>query len=72
MTTNVGNADRVIRWLIGAALILLGAFGVLNGTLAIAGYAVAAIALLTGTMRYCPLWSVFKINTAKSPRQKAV
>ncbi len=70
MTANVGSLDRTIRGLVGAALILLGIFGVLNGTWAIAGYVVAAIALLTGTMRYCPLWSVFKINTAKSPAKK--
>jgi hypothetical protein len=70
MTTNVGNLDRTIRWLIGVALILLGIFGVLNGALAIGGYIVAAIALLTGTIRYCPLWGVCKINTAKSAAQK--
>jgi hypothetical protein len=70
MTTNVGNLDRTIRWLIGVALILLGVFGVLNGTLAIVGYIGAAIALLTGTIRYCPLWGVCKINTAKSAAQK--
>jgi hypothetical protein len=25
---------------------------------------------LTGTIRYCPLWGVCKINTAKSAAQK--
>jgi hypothetical protein len=70
MTTNVGNLDRAIRWVVGAALILLGVFGVLNGTLAIVGYIVAAIALVTGSIRYCPLWGVCKINTAKSAAQQ--
>lgn len=70
MTTNVGSADRTIRWIVGIALILLGAFNVLTGTMAIVGYAVAAIALITGTVRYCPLWGICKINTAKKPAGK--
>jgi hypothetical protein len=70
MTANVGSLDRIVRWLVGVALILLGVFGVLEGTAAIIGYIVAAIALLTGIMSYCPLWAVFKINTAKKTAQK--
>ncbi len=70
MTANVGSADRTVRWIAGVALILLGVFGVLQGTAAIIGYVVAAIALITGTLRYCPLWAVFKINTAKKAAEK--
>lgn len=65
MVINVGNIDRGVRLLVAAALVLLGVSGVLSGTLAIAGYVVAAIALLTGLLRVCPLWAVCKINTAK-------
>lgn len=72
MTANVGSVDRTVRWIAGVALILLGAFGVLQGTMAIIGYVVAAIALITGTMSYCPLWAVFKVNTAKKGAGKTV
>lgn len=65
MGINVGKTDRGIRLVVAAALVLLGVSGVLNGALAIAGYVIAAIALLTGLLRVCPLWSVCKINTAK-------
>lgn len=65
MGINVGKVDRGIRLVIAAVLVVLSASGVLSGTLAIAGYVVAAIALLTGVLRVCPLWSVCKINTAK-------
>ncbi len=71
MTANVGSVDRTVRWIVGVALILLGVFGVLQGTAAIIGYVVAAIALITGMMRYCPLWAVFKINTKKSLEKTA-
>jgi hypothetical protein len=70
MTANVGSADRTVRWLVGVALILLGVFGVLQGTAAIIGYVVAAIALITGAMGYCPLWAAFKINTRKKSLEK--
>jgi hypothetical protein len=72
MIANVGSVDRTVRWVVGVALILLGVFGVLQGTAAIIGYVVAAIALITGTMSYCPLWAVFKINTAKKGAEKTV
>lgn len=72
MTANVGSIDRGLRWLVGGALILLGVLGVLQGTAAIVGYVVAAIALLTGSIRYCPLWAAFKINTAKKSARKTV
>lgn len=65
MVTNVGNVDRGIRFIVAATLVVLGVSGILSGTLALVGYVVAAIALLTGMLRVCPLWSVCKINTAK-------
>ncbi|NUO81251.1 DUF2892 domain-containing protein [candidate division KSB1 bacterium] len=65
MGINVGKVDRGIRLIIAAVLVVLGVFGVLKGTFALVGYVVAAIAVLTGMLRVCPLWSVFKINTAK-------
>lgn len=71
MTTNVGNLDRAVRWAIGVALILLGVLGVFTGALAIAGYIVAAIAIVTGSIRYCPLWSACNIDTRKGAAQKA-
>jgi PPE-repeat protein len=63
MTSNVGSADRAIRFVLGVALIALGLMHVFTGGLAIAAYAVGAIALLTGTIGFCPAWSVFGIST---------
>lgn len=65
MGINVGKVDRGIRLIVAIVLVTLSASGILSGTLAIAGYVVAAIALLTGLVRICPLWAVCKINTAK-------
>lgn len=65
MGINVGKVDRGIRLIVAVVLVALGVSGVLGGTFAIAAYVVAAIALVTGLVRVCPLWAVCKINTAK-------
>lgn len=65
MGINVGKIDRGIRLIVAAVLVLLGVSGILSGAVASVGYVVAVIALLTGLLRICPLWSVCKINTAK-------
>lgn len=71
MKMNVGNIDRVIRWVIGVALIFLGVTGIFTGAVAIAGYILAAVAIITGGIRYCPLWGLCRINTAKGATQRA-
>ncbi|MEK7728945.1 MAG: DUF2892 domain-containing protein [candidate division KSB1 bacterium] len=65
MGINVGKVDRGVRLIVAVVLVALGVSGVLSGAFAIAGYVVAAIALVTGLVRICPLWSVCKINTVK-------
>jgi hypothetical protein len=70
MSRNVGAVERVVRILIGVALIALGLVHVLSGTLAIVGYVVGAIAPVTGFVRYCPAWAVFGINTCTSDRPR--
>ncbi len=71
MAANVGGVDRSVRLVIGIALLLLGAFGVLKGVAALLGYLVAAIALVTAFIRFCPLWAVCRINTAKTVVKKS-
>ncbi len=62
---NVGGADRVVRIILGIALVALGLLGVLEGGWAIAGYIVAAIALVTAFTRYCPANQALGVNTAR-------
>ncbi|MCU9849712.1 DUF2892 domain-containing protein [Defluviimonas sp. WL0024] len=60
--TNVGGADRVIRILLG--IVLLGAFFAMpdlgyRWALALVG----AIALLTGALSTCPLYTLLGLST---------
>jgi len=63
MAANVGGTDKVIRIVLGVALLALGIFQVVTGSWAIAAYVVGTIALATGVVGFCPAWAVFKVNT---------
>ena len=58
MKVNVGGADRILRIVVGLALILLA----LSGQIGAWGW-VGVVPLATGLFRMCPLYSVFGMNT---------
>ena len=60
MTTNEGKTDRVIRVVVGLALIAM----VFIGPQSPWGW-IGAVLVLTGLVGYCPLYGVFGINTCK-------
>jgi len=59
MYTNMGKADRIIRLILGVALIALGIL--YSGWL----IAVGVILLLTALLSYCPLYSIFRLSSKK-------
>ncbi len=61
---NVGKCDRMIRIVVGIVLIVL-AFNVLKGLFSALAYLVAAIVLVTGLARYCPMYRVFGCDSTK-------
>jgi hypothetical protein len=65
MKCNVGGWDRGLRIVIGLVLIVLGLAGAVSGTTAIAAYVVGAIALLTGLVGFCGLYTVLGISTRR-------
>ncbi|MFS8523271.1 MAG: DUF2892 domain-containing protein [Limnochordales bacterium] len=62
MQANVGNVDRIIRIIVGLALLSM--LFLVEGSLRWVGL-VGIIPLATAFMRFCPLYSIFRINTAK-------
>lgn len=58
MCFNAGKVDRVIRVVVGFALI---GFGVATQNYVVAG--VVAIPLLTGVIGFCPFYPLIKLNT---------
>ena len=69
MTANLGNIDRVVRLLIGLALILapllnLPAMWSSSG-LVYASIGVGLILTATALFRFCPLYRIFGLSTCK-------
>jgi hypothetical protein len=64
-TQNVGGIDRVLRIILGLALIV-GGFFFLSGLAGTIVGAVGFIPLITGLVGWCPLYLPFKFNTHKS------
>lgn len=58
---NEGDMDRGVRIVMGIGMIGAGLF--LGGTWGLVLGAVGLIPLLTGAIGWCPLYSVFHINT---------
>ncbi len=62
---NVGSIDRIIRIVLGLALIAIGFFALAGVAGTIAGV-IGFIPLLTGLVGWCPLYSLFKFSTRPS------
>lgn len=62
---NVGGIDRILRIVLGLALII-GGFFILTGTVGVIVGIIGFIPLLTGLIGWCPLYLPIKFSTHKS------
>lgn len=65
LTPNVGGADKVIRIVVGVALIAFALLSNVDTTWKVVAGIVAAIALLTAFVGFCPINKLFGINTCR-------
>lgn len=65
MKTNMGSGDRAIRVLIAIAVAILYFTGTIQGTLGVVLLVLAVVFLLTSVMGFCPLYTLFGMNTCK-------
>ncbi|MEK7299582.1 MAG: DUF2892 domain-containing protein [Nitrospirota bacterium] len=63
MACNVGGVERPIRIVVGIIALGIGAFAGLPPVGTGVALVVGTIALVTGVFGFCPLWTVFGINT---------
>lgn len=66
MKKNMGTTDKLIRVIIAIVLLALYYTGVIQGTWAIVALVVALIFALTSLVSFCPLYTLFGINTCKT------
>ncbi len=60
MKVNVGSTDRLIRVVVGVALIAAAVMGYIG----MWGY-IGIVPILTGTLRFCPAYMPFGISTCR-------
>ncbi len=66
MKANESGLDRLIRIVLGIALLALNIGGVVTGGFGVVLLVVGVLALLTGIAGFCPLYAVLKIHTNKA------
>lgn len=62
MTRNMGQTDRILRFAVGALLIVLA----LTGTIGAWGW-LGIIPIATAAMNFCPAYRLLGINTCRTP-----
>ena len=61
----MGNTDRIIRILVAVIIAVLYFTKTISGTLAYVLLAVGGIFVLTSLVSFCPLYTLFGVNTCK-------
>jgi disulfide bond formation protein DsbB len=70
MKLNVGGMDRTARFIVGVVLVLVAALAPLDMVWRIVAGVVAAVALVTGAVQFCPANALLGIDTYKGGAEK--
>lgn len=66
MKSNMSTADKFIRVLIGILIAVLYYLNIISGTTAIVFLTIGIVLLITSLVSFCPLYTLFGINTCKN------
>ena len=66
MKSNMGTTDKIIRIAAAVLIVILYFTGVITLTLGIVLLVIAGVFILTSLVSFCPLYSVFGVNTCKT------
>ncbi|MDX1342371.1 DUF2892 domain-containing protein [Reinekea sp. G2M2-21] len=66
MKVNMGNVDRIVRLILAAIMILAVVLQWVSGAIAIIVALLAAVFVITATVKFCPLYLPFGLSTNKS------
>ena len=70
MKKNMGSYDKLIRLIVAIAFIVLYYKEVLTGTLGIIALVLALVLTVTSLIGFCPLYTLFGINTCKKEEKE--
>ncbi|MCD8494796.1 MAG: DUF2892 domain-containing protein [Candidatus Pacebacteria bacterium] len=63
MKQNIGKADKIIRIIIGIAIIILFVTGIIQGAIGIALLVLAGMLIITTFTGFCGIYKFFGIST---------
>jgi hypothetical protein len=66
MKKNMGSVDKAVRILAALVVAVLYLAGQITGTAAIVLGVIAVVFVATSLISFCPLYTLFKINTGKT------
>ena len=66
MKANMGTTDKIIRFALAAVFAALYFTGTVTGVLGIVLLVFAVVFVLTSLVSFCPLYTLFGINTCKT------
>jgi len=66
MGCNVGKTDQMVRYILGIVLIIAYFLHWVVGTLGLISLILGVIFVVTAAIRFCPLYTIFGINTCKN------
>ncbi len=70
MKRNVGGIDRIARIVVGLVLLVVGLLAPIELIWRVAALVVAAVALITAAVRFCPANALLGINTCTEEAKK--
>lgn len=68
MKKNMGNTDRIIRFLLAAVVAVLYFTNIITGTLGIVLLVLAGVFVITSLVSFCPLYSLVGLNTGPAKK----
>ncbi len=68
MKKNMGNADKIIRFVLAAIIAVLYFTGTVTGTLNIVLLIVAGVFVVTSLVNFCPLYTLFGLKTCPAEK----
>lgn len=68
MTINIGTPERLIRLVLGVVLLITAFMAGLSPVWAWLLGIVGVVLIATGTLRFCPAWAIFGINTDRGDK----
>lgn len=70
MRSNIGQADQIVRGIVGAGLIIVTGLGALDGAWRVVAVVAGCIGVFTASAAFCPLYRLFGITTEGSSQRE--